>query len=61
MQGLVIQDEPLVAEPICDVTELRTLHDYDWEHPPSNRPGLRDVDLSNVLGLFPQHCLRRFR
>jgi hypothetical protein len=58
---LVIQDKPLVAEPVCDVTELRLLNHYDWEDPLSLAEAVRDDHLSTVLNLLPQHCLRRFR
>jgi hypothetical protein len=60
-KSLVIQDKPLVAEPICDVKELRLLHHYDWDDPLSYNEAERDDHLFTVLHLFPDHCLRRFR
>jgi hypothetical protein len=60
---LILEDIPMVAEPICDLTELRYLTEYDWD---GHRRGInmteeeREGRMSECLTLFPDHCLRRF-
>ncbi|KAH5237116.1 hypothetical protein HBI55_191470 [Parastagonospora nodorum] len=60
---LVLEDIPMVAEPICDLTELRYLSECDWDE---HRRGIdmteeeRESRMSECLRLFPEHCLRRF-
>jgi hypothetical protein len=57
---LVIEDEPMVAEPASEHTAPRLLHHYDWSRRYTVTVGVQNDLLSTILNLFPEHGLRRF-
>lgn len=60
---LIFEDRPMVAEPVCDLPELRFLSKCKWGeywHGYMLEEEERDSRMSKCLKLFPEHCLRRF-